>query len=153
MVESPDFTLLYDSECPFCRREVEWLKRRDRRDRLAVVDIAAPEFDPARFGLTPAQVVAELHGVLPDGTVTRGMESMRRAWAAVGLGALMAPTGWPVLRVFCDLGYRVFARYRVPMGRLFGRSCASQRCALPSASPGSPAETTPAAAAGRSRST
>ncbi len=131
MSDEPTFTLLYDSACPFCRREVEWLKRRDRDARLAVVDIAADGFDPGRFGLTPADVVAELHGVLPDGRVTRGMESMRRAWSAVGIGWAMAPTGWPVLRVFFDLGYRVFARYRVPLGRLFGRNCDSQSCSVP----------------------
>jgi predicted DCC family thiol-disulfide oxidoreductase YuxK len=130
----PSFTLLYDSDCPFCRREVEWLKRRDRHDRLAVVDIAAEGFDSATFGLTPDEVVAELHGVLPDGRVTRGMESMRRAWDAVGLGFLMAPTGWPILRTLCDFGYRIFARYRVPLGRLFGRRCDDQRCAVPASS-------------------
>jgi predicted DCC family thiol-disulfide oxidoreductase YuxK len=139
---APLFTLLYDSECPFCRREVGWLKRRDRHDQLAVIDIAGEDFDAARFGLSEAEVVAELHGVLPDGRVTRGMESMRRAWAAVGLGWVMAPTGWPVLRWFSDLGYRVFARYRVPLGRVFGRSCDTQRCALPKAPQGTTSRST-----------
>jgi predicted DCC family thiol-disulfide oxidoreductase YuxK len=131
-----EFTLLFDSDCPFCRREVEWLRRRDRAGRLATVDIAAPDFDPAAFGLTRAEVVAELCGRLPDGRLTRGMESMRRAWSAVGLGWVLAPTGWPVLRWCADLGYRVFARYRVPMGRLFGRRCAGDACGLGSGSDG-----------------
>lgn len=43
----------------------------------------------------------------------------------------MAPTGWPVLRWFADLGYVVFARYRVPLGRLFGRRCDAGACAAP----------------------
>src|ERR1700690_4236397 len=50
------FKLLYDGDCPFCRREVEWLKRRDRNDRLALENIAALGFDPGRYGLTREEV-------------------------------------------------------------------------------------------------
>ena len=60
--------LLYDGECPFCCREVEWLKRRDRHGKLATEDIAAIGFDPARYGLTRQEVAGVLHGILPDGT-------------------------------------------------------------------------------------
>ena len=31
------FKLLYDGECPFCRREVEWLRRRDLNGNLALL--------------------------------------------------------------------------------------------------------------------
>ena len=44
--------LLYDGECPFCRREVEWLRRRDHEGKLALEDIADPGFDPAQYGLS-----------------------------------------------------------------------------------------------------
>lgn len=125
---APSFTLLFDSECPFCKREVDWLKRRDRRQQLATVDIAAPGFDPARYGLTAERVHARLHGVAADGTVVEGMAAVRASWSAVGLGWVMAPTGWPILRFAFDLGYRVFARYRVPLGRWFGRRCDADRC-------------------------
>jgi predicted DCC family thiol-disulfide oxidoreductase YuxK len=124
------FTLLFDSECPFCKREVEWLRRRDKHGRLGAIDIAAPGFDPARFGLSRERVHARLHGVAADGTVVEGMAAMRAAWAAAGVGWAMAPTGWPVLRWVFDLGYLVFARYRVPLGRLFGRRCDGGSCAV-----------------------
>lgn len=125
----PEFTLLYDSQCPFCRLEVEWLLRRDRAGRLAARDIAAPEFEPSVYGLTRDEVHARLHGVDAEGRVVEGMAAIRAAWRAAGVGWVMAPTGWPVLRWFADLGYRVFARYRVPLGRLFGRPrCDADRC-------------------------
>lgn len=124
------FTLLFDSECPFCRLEVEWLQRRDRRGLLRAIDIAAPDFDAARFGLTKERVHSRLHGIAADGTVVEGMSAIRAAWRAAGLGWVMAPTGWPVLRWFSDLGYLVFARYRVPLGRLFGRKCAAGSCTV-----------------------
>jgi predicted DCC family thiol-disulfide oxidoreductase YuxK len=124
------YTLLYDHECPFCRLEVEWLLKR-RGNRLAAVDIAAADFDPSVYGLTQHAVEAELHGVRPDGTVTVGMESVRASYTAAGVGWLMAWTAWPVLRWLSDLGYRIFARYRVPLGRVFGRSCDTGACELP----------------------
>jgi len=127
----PEFTLLYDSECPFCKLEVEWLQRRDRRGGLGAIDIAADGFDPRQFGLCVADVHARLHGVRADGTVVEGMAAIREAWAAAGVGWVMAPTGWPVVRWVADLGYRVFARYRVPLGRLFGRRCDTGRCGVP----------------------
>ncbi len=124
------FTLLFDSECPFCKLEVDWLKRRDRRNLLTTIDIAAADFDPARFGLSKQRVHARLHGIAADGTLVEGMAAVRAAWRAVGLGWLMAPTGWPILRWGFDLGYLVFARYRVPLGRLFGRRCDGDRCSV-----------------------
>ena len=50
------FRLFYDSECPICRREVAWLKRRDRLGNLELEDIAALGFDPGRYGLTREEV-------------------------------------------------------------------------------------------------
>jgi predicted DCC family thiol-disulfide oxidoreductase YuxK len=125
------FTLLFDGECPMCRREVEWLLRRNAAKCFAAVDIAAPGFDPAVWGVDGAAVHRWLHGVRGDGTVVTGMAAVREAWQAVGLGWVMAPTGWPVLRWFADLGYRAFARWRVPLGNLMGRkACTTGRCAV-----------------------
>ena len=122
------FTLLFDSECPFCRMEVQWLQRHDRRGLLHAIDIAAKDFQPGRYGLTKERVHARLHGITADGTVIEGMPAIRAAWRAAGLGWVMSPSGWPVIRWGFDLGYLVFARYRIPLGRLFGRRCASDHC-------------------------
>lgn len=120
--------LLLDGACPLCRREGAFLRRLDRgRGRLVVEDISAPGCDPGRYGLTRADALARIHGVLPDGTVLSGMEVFRRAYAAVGLGWLLAPTGWPLLRPVFDQLYAWFARNRprlAPRGR---RTCAPAR--------------------------
>jgi predicted DCC family thiol-disulfide oxidoreductase YuxK len=132
-VEPWRFKVLYDGECPFCRLEARWLGHLGRTGSLVLEDIATPDFDPSRYGTTLPALMGSLHGVFPDGRQTTGMETFRQAYSAVGLGWIAAPTGWPVLRVFFDLLYRLFARYRVKMGRLFGRSCAGDRCGLPEA--------------------
>jgi predicted DCC family thiol-disulfide oxidoreductase YuxK len=122
-----EIKLLYDGDCPLCSREVEFLRRRNRAGRLALEDIAAPGFDPARYGLDAAQVMARIHGVLPDGRVVEGMEVFRRAYAAVGLGWLLAPSRWPLVSRLFDRAYAIFARNRL---RWTGR-CADGACAVP----------------------
>lgn len=125
------FKLLYDGECPLCLREVRWLQRRNHAGRLAFEDIASPQFDPAPYGKSRAELSAVIHGVFPDGRIVSRLEVFRQAYRAVGLGWLLAPTGWPVLRWIFDALYTLFARYRIPIGRLFGRSCPSGSCYLP----------------------
>lgn len=124
------FTLLIDGDCPLCRREGELLRRLDRgRGRLRFENIADPAFDPARFGTTMERVMGHMHGVMPDGSLVIGMEVFRRAYAAVGLGWILAPTRWPVLRQASDLAYEAFARVRPRLRR--GGACQGGRCALP----------------------
>ncbi|MHC4994440.1 MAG: thiol-disulfide oxidoreductase DCC family protein, partial [Planctomycetota bacterium] len=108
-----ELKILFDGQCPMCRREIAWLRRRDTFGRLRFVDIADPAFDATRFGLDLASVHAVLHGVLPDGRVVKGMEVIRRAYRAVGWGWMWAPTGWPVLRGVFDAVYAVWARRRL----------------------------------------
>jgi predicted DCC family thiol-disulfide oxidoreductase YuxK len=83
--------------------------------------------------------MARIHGVLPDGTAIEGVEVFRRAYAAVGLGWLMAPTRWPGLRRLADLAYRIFARNRL---RWTGRvsACEAERCQV--VAPCAPASST-----------
>jgi predicted DCC family thiol-disulfide oxidoreductase YuxK len=97
-----DVKVLYDGGCPLCSREIEFLRRRDRAGRIAFEDISAPDFAPARYGLEQHEVMARIHGVLPDGTLIEGVEVFRRLYAAVGLGWLVAPTRWPILRPIFD---------------------------------------------------
>ncbi len=129
------FKLLYDGKCPFCLLEVRWLQRWNRHCHLAFEDVSSPDFDSARFRTTRKELLGVIHGVFPDGRTVRKVEVFRQAYRAVGLGWLLAPTGWPVLRWIFDGLYAVFARYRVPVGRIFGRSCASGMCHVPQRRP------------------
>jgi predicted DCC family thiol-disulfide oxidoreductase YuxK len=137
MMNRPPFTILIDGACPLCRREAAMMQRMDRgRGALAIEDIAAPGFDPARFGITLDDAMGTIHGVTADGRLVKGMEVFRGAYTAVGWGWLLAPTGWPVLRSVFDAMYRWFARNRL---RLTGRreDCDSGRCGLPIKTPAS----------------
>jgi predicted DCC family thiol-disulfide oxidoreductase YuxK len=125
-----ELQVFYDGGCPLCAREIAGLARLDRgRGRIAFVDIATPDFDAAAHGVDHARLMARIHGRLPDGTWVEGMEVFRRAYGAVGLGWLLAPTGWPGLRPMFDAAYRWFARNRRRLtgraGRESGACCAT----------------------------
>lgn len=110
-------TLFYDASCPVCSLEMDHLRERNHAGRLAFVDIAAPGFDPSPYGATLAEMNDEIHALLPDGRVIRGVPVLRLAYDAVGLGWMMGFTGWAPWRGAFDHAYRVFARYRQPISR------------------------------------
>ena len=128
MLNSPAITIIYDGLCPYCVAQAGALRRLDRdRGKIACVDFTASGFDAAKYGLKPEDATTQMHGVLPDGTIVRGMETIRRAFSATGWGWVAAPTGWPGLKWIFDRGYAWFARHR---RRLWWRTrdCAGGRC-------------------------
>lgn len=117
----------FDGACPLCSREVKWLQRLDRRGRIAFIDISAPGFDPTPLGVTQDDLLARIHGRLPDGRLIEGVEVFRRAYSAVGLGPFVGLSRLPGVSALLERAYAVFARNRL---RLTGRSeeCGSARC-------------------------
>jgi predicted DCC family thiol-disulfide oxidoreductase YuxK len=113
-------TVFYDAGCPVCALEMDALRQRDRCDRLKLVDMSAPGFDARSYGLDHDDLDAVIHALRPDGTVLRGMEVLRSAYGAAGLGWLLGSTRWPVLKPAFDAAYRVFARHRHAISRLLG---------------------------------
>jgi predicted DCC family thiol-disulfide oxidoreductase YuxK len=113
-MNSAEFTILIDGDCPLCAREAAFLRRLDAgRGRLELIDIAGENFDAARFGRSHETLMARIHGVLPDGSVIEGVEVFRRGYAAVGRGWVLSWTRLPGLRLLADAGYRWFARNRL----------------------------------------
>jgi predicted DCC family thiol-disulfide oxidoreductase YuxK len=111
--------VLFDGACPLCRTEMQRLKLRDPDHRLRLVDIAAPDFNAPAWGFELAALRDALHARAPDGRWMIGMAAIRHVYARVGLGWLLAPTGWPVLRPAFDRFYAWLARHRVSVsGRL-----------------------------------
>jgi predicted DCC family thiol-disulfide oxidoreductase YuxK len=108
-----DLELFFDGECPLCRREVALMRTLDRRRRVLFTDIAAAGFDAARLGRDHATLMASIHAQLPDGTLVTGVEAFRRAYAALGLGPLVAFSRLPLVSQLAERAYAVFARNRL----------------------------------------
>lgn len=116
--QSFDIEVFFDGGCPLCLREVNLLKRWDRKQKIRFTDIDAETFPSANVGKTYDDLMAQMHGRLADGTWVRGVEVFRRMYAAVGFKSLVWLSRWPGISQTLDLGYRVFARHRL---RLTGR--------------------------------
>ncbi len=122
--DAAQFEVFFDGACPFCRREIDWLRKRVKAGVIRFTDLALEEFDPGEVGKTHEELMARIHGRLPDGTLVEGVEVFRRLYTAAGLGGLVAFSRWPVVRNLLDLGYSLFAKNRL---RLAGR-CKDEVC-------------------------
>ncbi len=121
--------LLYDGECPFCRREIAWMAQHNKKGLLAFEDITDPHFDPALYSLTEEEVMSVIHGIFHDGRVIKKVDVFLEAYTLLGLGWLLKPLSWPLIHPIATFFYELFAHYRLPLGKLFGRSkCPSHRC-------------------------
>jgi len=126
---SHSIEVFYDGDCPLCMREIDFLRRRDRRQHIRFTDIAAADFDATSYGKTQGEFMARIQGRKADGTWIEGVEVFRQLYAAIGLGPLVAMTRLPGVAQILNLGYRWFASNRL---RLTGR-CADDVCTRPEA--------------------
>lgn len=126
-----EFVFLYDGDCPICQKEVAWLRWKNKQGRLGFQDINAEDFDASMFGKTHDDLMAEIHGIYSDGTIIKGIDVFYAAYKAVGLGWLMAPLRWPLLKPLFETLYRLFARNRLRLGRLLAKqTCEKGNCKM-----------------------
>ncbi|MFO0725533.1 MAG: DUF393 domain-containing protein [Myxococcota bacterium] len=123
---SPTVEVFFDGLCPLCAREIDLLRRMDRRQQIRFTDIAAPEFSASAIGFEQAELMARIHARLPDGSWIEGVEVFRRLYQAVGFGPLVALTRLPGVSWALDRAYQWFAKNRL---RITGR-CTDDRCAI-----------------------
>jgi predicted DCC family thiol-disulfide oxidoreductase YuxK len=116
----PELQVFFDGACPLCRREIGWLKRRDRNQRVVFMDIAAGDFDPREVGKTQRELMESFHARRPDGTWLTGVTAFERLYASVGLGFVFWPTRLPGIRQLATAAYALFAANRLAFT---GRSC------------------------------
>ena len=126
MPSTDQFQVFFDGDCPLCRREIDWLRKRDRHHQIDFVDIAAPSFVEEQYGRSFETLMAQIHGREPNGRWVIGVEVFRRLYQAAGFGPLVRLSRLPVVKQFLDLAYRIFARYRTRLTgrcRAWGGSC------------------------------
>lgn len=117
---SDKIDLLFDSECPICMMEVNFLQKRDINKKIRFTDLSSPDYNPADHGnVTFKQGMRKLRAVLPGGKVVTGVEVFRQTYDAIGLGWVFALTSYPVIGGIADKMYDVWAENRL---RLTGRA-------------------------------
>ncbi|MFO0943324.1 MAG: DUF393 domain-containing protein [Pirellulales bacterium] len=97
----------------------------DRKGQIRFIDIAAPEFQPAQYGKTLDELMAQMHARLPTGEWIVGVEVFRRLYKIVGLGLPVAISRWPIISPLLNFGYSIFAKVRLKLPR---RKCTTSYC-------------------------
>ncbi|TPE51817.1 DUF393 domain-containing protein [Maribrevibacterium harenarium] len=130
-------TVFYDSQCPLCVKEMAHLKQYDRHNQVILADIHAPDFAVYYPHIDQQDAYDVLHAETDEGKILLGLDATVAIWQQVNKYAFLKVLRWPVIRLFADFGYRVFARYRVPISLLLTgqRRCASGQCDLPNSNP------------------
>ena len=107
-------TILFDGACPYCLREISFLKSRDKYDLIDFVDIDSKDYDASRFaGISYQEAMGRIHALDAEGTVITDIEVFYQAYKLIGLGWIYAPSNWPVLKDIFHFIYLFWARYRL----------------------------------------
>ena len=118
MSENQPVEVFFDGDCPLCMREIQVLRRLDRKGKIRFTDISAPGFEPEQYGRDMQTFMASIQGRSPQGEWISGVEVFRQLYGAVGFGPVVALTRLPGISGLLDLVYGIFARNRL---RLTGR--------------------------------
>lgn len=109
--------LLYDSECPLCMREVNFLRHRDNdRGLVEFVDIADENYSPEdNGGIDYETAMGRIHAVLPDGSTIQNVEVFRRVYEVLGMGWVYAITRIAIVGWIADKLYEIWADWRLAL--------------------------------------
>ena len=119
-------TFLYDGGCPLCRRETDFLKRRDKSGDIKFVDINSENYDPTNYqNISFEKAMSNLHGILHNGNLIQGLDVLAYAYQLVGLGWVYFPTKIPIISNLLKIFYSFWAKYRL---KITGRNTLEILC-------------------------
>lgn len=82
-----DVLVWFDGACPLCVREIAWMRRLDRRNAIAFVDVSQEAAAPDGGAACPidrSTLLARFHA-LEDGKVVSGAAAFAAMWRAIPL--------------------------------------------------------------------
>lgn len=114
--------IFYDGKCPLCSKEMQQLKHADTRNQIVLEDINKDDFEDRYNYIKRQDAQAFLHGQSDSGEMLYGLDVTFAAWKAVGRHSWLKILQLPVIRFFADLGYWVFAKYRLQISSVLCKS-------------------------------
>ena len=112
--------LLWDGECGFCRRSVEWAERRDTGHAFQAIPYQQAPSPPMTPELRKASARA-VHLLTPEGEVLRAGRACLWVLQRIGYPVLARVLAVPPLVWAVELGYWLVARNRGLASRLLFR--------------------------------
>lgn len=105
--------VFYDGDCPLCRREIDFVRDRDERNQLQLINISTADFEATPHGTTHDALMGQMHVRREDGEWVRGADAFREIYGTLGYRKLIGLSRLPILRTIIDWGYVLFARNRL----------------------------------------
>ena len=119
-------TFLYDGGCPLCKRETDFLKRKDIFGNINFVDINSDDYDPTNYqNISYKKAMSNLHGILHNGNLIQGLDVLAYAYQLVGLGWVYFPIKIPIISNLLKIFYSFWAKYRL---KITGRNSLEILC-------------------------
>ncbi|WNO11388.1 DUF393 domain-containing protein [Teredinibacter sp. KSP-S5-2] len=128
LTQVQQLTVFYDARCPLCLAEMKRIKQQDNEGKIRLVDINEKGFNKNYPQIAPNFAQRILHAVDEDQRLYLGLDVTYLAWSLVGKSYWVWPLKWPLVRLFADPAYRLFARYRYPISYFLTRKKASSAC-------------------------
>jgi predicted DCC family thiol-disulfide oxidoreductase YuxK len=124
MKKSNDLTVYFDGQCPLCKKEIAFYRRRKGADGIDWVDVnLADDGEEVVPGLTKSQALAQFHVQEKGGALTSGSAAFAKLWMALPAFNLLGrtfqikPLSW-----LLDHAYRRFLWMRPFLQRAASRS-------------------------------
>ena len=109
-------TFLYDGACPLCLREINFLKDKDKCQNISFVDISDKNYNSSKFNnISYETAMTNLHGILDNGQIIKGIDVLVYAYELVGLGWIYSPIKIPLISKLIKVAYKFWAKYRLKL--------------------------------------
>ena len=120
------FIFLFDGGCPLCLRETKFLRKKDFSNKINFIDINNESYNPSLYqGISYAEAMLNLHGILENGDIIKGLDVLAYSYKLIGLGWVYYPLKIEFLAPFLRLFYQYWAKYRL---KITGRSNIEKLC-------------------------
>ena len=117
---------LFDGGCPLCLREIRFLKKKDSSNKINFIDINNDGYNPSLYqDISYAEAMSNLHGILENGDIIKGLEVLAYSYELIGLGWVYYPLKVEFLAPILRLFYKFWAKYRL---EITGRSNIEKLC-------------------------
>ncbi len=121
-----ELIFLFDGGCPLCLRETNFLKNKDKLNKIDFVDINDVNYNPILFkDISYAEAMSNLHGILENGHIIKGLDVLAYSYELIGLGWVYYPLKIDLLAPVLKLLYKYWAKYRL---KITGRSNIEKLC-------------------------
>lgn len=107
-------SLLYDGECPICKREICFLQKKENPTKVSFIDISSKEFSAMEHGnIDYNTAMSQIHAIDDKGNVLIGVPAFASAYARCQLLVTSTLLRIPFLKwVFIPI-YKLFAENRL----------------------------------------